>query len=275
MNSRINVEHLRPDRMLVKYIKKISIFHSLGKISYRQKITPTPYSYLAFNLADVGVTTIDDEVFGSIEKFHFDGPKISENIFINYNGVLSRILVEFRASGFYYLFHYPPSKLINKLLNLSEISEEFINSNIASLKNSEEQVRIVEKFLIDKSYRAIPFNEAVEKAIQLFEEHSGNISISEVCGKIHLSDRHFNRTFKRIVGISPKQYSKLLQLHYIIKLMKGKNYGSFQDIAYDAKFYDHAHLNHSFKELTGFTPTEFINSDKHIALKYFTDIFDK
>jgi AraC-like DNA-binding protein len=266
---------LKPDRKLIDYIKKISIFKSSGKLNYRQKITPTPYSYLSFNLADVGLTTVDDESFDSIEKFHFDGPKISDNIHIDYDGVLSRILIEFRASGFYYLFHFPPEKITNKLMNLSELSSEFQNSNLESLNNSEEQVNVIEKFLIEKSFRAIPFNEPVEKAIKIFEEHSGNIPISEVCEKIHLSVRHFTRTFKKIVGVSPKHYSKLLQLHYIIKLMKEKNYSSFQDIAYGAKFYDHSHLNHTFKELTGFTPSEFINSDKHIALKYFTDIFDK
>ena len=275
LNIKINVEHLKPDLRLIKYIKKISIFKSSGKLNYRQKITPTPYSYLSFNLADVGVTTVDDENFDAIEKYHFDGPKISDNIYIDYDGVLNRILIEFRASGFYYLFHSPPEEITNKLLNLSALSNEFSNSHLVSINNTEEQVKVIEKFLIDKSVRAIPFNEQIEKAIQFFEENFGNISISDVCEKIHLSGRHFNRTFKKIVGVSPKQYSKLLQLHYIIKLMKGKNYSSFQDIAYGAKFYDHAHLNHNFKELTGFTPTEFINSDKHIALKYFTDIFDK
>ena len=44
-----------------------------------------------------------------------------------------------------------------------------------------------------------------------------------------------------------------------------------QNIAYEAEFYDPAHFTRRFKELTTFTPHEFINSDKHIALDFFTE----
>ena len=44
-----------------------------------------------------------------------------------------------------------------------------------------------------------------------------------------------------------------------------------QDIAYETEFYDPVHITHRFKELTNFTPYEFLNSDKHIALDFFTN----
>ena len=90
--------------------------------------------------------------------------------------------------------------------------------------------------------------------------------------EIGISERQFDRKFREVVGISPKCYSKILQLHFTINLMRSKNYSSIQEIAYQAEFYDIAHFTHRFKELTGFTPNEFIKSDKHIALKYFTDL---
>ncbi len=263
---------MKPNQVLSKYIKKISVFKSSGKLEHRQKITSTPFTYLSFNLSDVGITTIDNKKYESIEKFHFDGPKISDSIFIDYNGRLHRILIEFQASGFYYLFHKSPSQITNKLINLSSFTNEFDNANLSSLNSTEKQVDVIEKFLINKCNQAIPFNIHIENALHLIQSNFGNISISDICKNINLSDRHFNRTFRNIVGVSPKLYSKLIQFHYIINLMKQKNYGSVQKIAYDAKFYDSAHLNHRFKELTGLSPNEFLVSDKHIALKYFTDM---
>ena len=47
-------------------------------------------------------------------------------------------------------------------------------------------------------------------------------------------------------------------------------YPKIQDIVYEIDLFDPSHLMHQFKELTGFTPTEFIHSNKHIALEYFT-----
>ena len=54
--------------------------------------------------------------------------------------------------------------------------------------------------------------------------------------------------------------------------MNLKTYKSIQDLAFQAEFYDLSHFTHRFKELTGFTPSEFIKSKKHIALKYFNDL---
>ncbi|VAX16613.1 hypothetical protein MNBD_IGNAVI01-349, partial [hydrothermal vent metagenome] len=133
-------------------------------------------------------------------------------------------------------------------------------------------VKVLEKFLIELSYRALPFSDYVEEALQLINDHHGSISISNVIKKVRVSERQFSRQFSKIVGISPKHYSKIVQLHYIINLMNQKKYTSLQDIAHSAEFYDLSHFIHMFKELTGFSPIEFIKSDKHIALKYFNDL---
>jgi AraC-like DNA-binding protein len=75
-----------------------------------------------------------------------------------------------------------------------------------------------------------------------------------------------------MVGISPKLYLKIQQLHHVINLMNVKEFSSFKEISYHAKFYDPSHFDHRFKELVGITPNEFLKSDEHHALKYFTDL---
>jgi len=54
--------------------------------------------------------------------------------------------------------------------------------------------------------------------------------------------------------------------------MSLKNYTTFQDIAFFADYYDLPHFSRRFKELTGFNPTEFLNSNNHVAAKFFTDL---
>jgi AraC-like DNA-binding protein len=274
-SSIINIEHFKPNALLSKYVRRISYFKSEGILQYRQKITPTPFCYLSFNIGDIGNNIINEKKFNKIEKYHIDGPKLSDDYFIEYNGYLERILVEFQASGFYYLFHHSPSKYSNTLVNLSEFTTEFTKFIFKELVDIKDRIDIIEKFLINKVHKAIRFNIHIENALHLFDSNIGNISVREVCDKINLSERHFNRTFKNITGVSPKQYSRLLQLHYIINLMNSKNYINVQNIAYDAKFYDPSHLSRSFKELTGLSPGDFINGDNHIALKYFSNIANK
>jgi len=148
-----------------------------------------------------------------------------------------------------------------------QLEQELLESD-----NIEQQIKLLEEFFFELLHIALPFSDYIEKALQIIEEHNGSIHINDLIKEVGISERQFNRKFREVVGITPKCYSKILQLHYVINLMHSKNYASVQELAYQAEFYDLAHFTHRFKELTGFTPNEFIKSDKHIALKYFTDL---
>ena len=275
-NNSIDIERHQPNQLLKKYVRKISVFKCKDVLNYQQKLTPTAYIYLTYHHEDIPANIIGDKRITPNFRLQIDGPKIKKDSIVAYDGKLNRILVEFTATGFYYLFHTSPSKYIDVLEPLSNFSDntiiEHLEHELLKLDNSNEQIKVLEKFLIDLSYKALPFCDYVEEALQIINSKHGSVTMSNVIEKLRVSERQFSRQFSKIVGISPKHYSKMVQLHYIINLMNLKKYTSLQDIAHSAEFYDLSHFIHMFKELTGFSPVEFINSDKHIALKYFTDL---
>jgi len=272
----INIIHKKPHNKLSKYVRKISIFKSIEKTKYRQKLTPSPFTYLSYNHHEIPLSIFGNKSVQPLQRLQIAGPKINEDIYVEYNDIVCQILVEFTASGFYYLFHFSPLKLVNNLSNLSEFISSEINGQIekklSESDNIEQQINLLEEFLFENLHSALPFCDYIEKALRIINEYNGSIPISDLIKKIGIGERQFDRKFREVVGISPKCYSKLLQLHYVINLMYSKNYTSTQELAYQAEFYDLAHFTHRFKDLTGFTPNEFIKSDKHIALKYFTDL---
>jgi AraC-like DNA-binding protein len=272
----IVITHKNPNQKLSKYVRKISVFESKRKMKYKQKLTPSAFTYLSYNHKDIPVSIFGNKRVQPTQRLQIAGPKINEDIYVGYNGKLYQILIEFTASGFYYLFHISPSKLLNSLSNLSNLISSEINEQLEQelfeSDNGEQQIKLLEEFLFERLDNALPFIDYIEKALQIIDEHNGSINISDLIKEIGISERQFDRKFQEVVGISPKCYSKILQLHFTINLMHSKNYTSIQEIAYQAEFYDLAHFTHRFKELTGFTPNEFIKSDKHIALKYFTDL---
>ena len=271
----IVITHKNPNQKLSKYVRKISVFESKRKMKYKQKLTPSAFTYLSYNHKDIPVSIFGNKRVQPTQRLQIAGPKINEDINVEYNGNLYQILVEFTASGFYYLFHISPSKLVNNLSNLSNfISSEMnkqLEQELLASDNIELRIKLLEEFLYEKLHSALPFSDYIEKALQIIEEYNGSIHISDLIKELGISERQFDRKFREVVGISPKCYSKILQLHYAINLMHSKKYASTQELAYQAEFYDLAHFTNRFKELTGFTPNEFIKSDKHIALKYFTD----
>ena len=272
----IDITHKNPDQQLSQYVRKISVFESKRKIIYKQKLTPSAFTYLSYNHKNIPVSIFGDKRVQPTQRLQIAGPKIDQDIYVEYNGSLYQILVEFTGSGFYHLFHISPSKLVNNLYNLSDFIPSEINRQLEQelLESSsiEQQIKLLEEFFFERLHIALPFSDYIEKALQMIEKHNGSIHIGDLIKEVGISERQFDRKFREVVGTSPKCYSKILQLHYVINLMQSKNYASIQDIAYRAEFYDLAHFAHRFKEITGFTPIEFIKSDKHIALKYFTDL---
>ncbi len=270
----ITITHKEPNKKLSKYVRKISIFKSNGKIKYRQKLTPSAFTYLSYNQQDIPVSIFDCKKNQPNSRLQISGPKTMDNIFVEYNGRLSQILIEFSASGFYHLFHHTPAQLANKLSDLhNHISPQIsirLEQELNKTNNVEEEILLLEEFLINMSSNALPFIDYIENALEIIDKHHGNITVNKISEQICISERQLNRKFHQVVGISPKCYAKLFQLHYVIQLMHFNKYSSLQEIAYETEFYDPAHFSHRFKELTGFTPHEFIKSDKHIALDYFT-----
>ena len=270
----INITNQKVDPDLSKYIRRISIFKSPGKIKYSQKLTPSAFSYLSYNHKDIPASVFGKEIIRPHQRLMMTGPKISEDIFVKYNGALSQILIEFTGSGFYYLFHKSPKALINRLIELQRFTLcnecDQLEEALIKMQNENEQAELIKKFLLERTSVALPFVDYIEKSLKIIEENHGNITVSEISKKIAISERQFNRRFIEIVGISPKKYAKIFQLQYVIYLMHTGKYPKIQDIVYEIDLFDPSHLMHQFKELTGFTPTEFIHSNKHIALEYFT-----
>lgn len=271
----ISITHQKSNEQLSKYVRKISRFCSDGKIKYKQKLTPSAFTYLSYNHLDIPDSIFNSQRIQPDKRMQIAGPKLDDDIYVEYDGQLCQILIEFTASGFYYLFHTSPSQFNNRLVDfdnsLSVKIENHLEQTIKKLNSPEELVSFLQEFLINISAEALPVIDYIENGLDIIEENNGNIGVKEICNQVGISERQFNRKFRQVVGIAPKCYLKINQLHYIIKLMHINKNSSMQDIAYEAEFYDPAHFTRRFKELTTFTPHEFINSDKHIALDFFSD----
>ncbi len=274
----IDVVHIKPNEKLLQYVRNISVFKSKQKIKYKHKLTPSAFTYLSYNHKDIPVSFLGKRKVHPTGRLQIAGPKIKEKIYVEYDGLLSQILIEFTASGFYYLFHQSPSKLTNQLFEINNfVPTEIYNrleNKLCKLDSIEKQIKVIEEFLLDLSYNAFPFIDYLEKGLKLIEEQYGNIAVNKLVETVGIGKRQFERKFLEVVGVTPKYYSKLVQLNYVITLMCSKKYDSIQNIAYQAEFYDLPHFAHRFKKLTGFTPNEFINSEQHIAMKYFTEKFN-
>ena len=113
-----------------------------------------------------------------------------------------------------------------------------------------------------KSKRSRLFSDMQNVLIFLSEHFAEEIPLSIPAGILGLSECHFSRLFKKMLGTSYTGYINMLRIENAVRLLR-ENKESVLDIALSSGFNNIRTFNRVFKSITGSTPTEFLkaNSD--------------
>ena len=97
----------------------------------------------------------------------------------------------------------------------------------------------------------------IRQTIQTIIDNKGQISIKEICNKVHITERTFERRFVKEVGISAKQFSTIIQFQLSLQQLTLKDFTKLTDIVYCNGYADQSHFIKVFKAFTGKTPKAF------------------
>jgi AraC-like DNA-binding protein len=156
-------------------------------------------------------------------------------------------------------FHLNPKEINNGCYDLTQL--ENWNKVIDKLNTSKAttlQIEVIQKFLYNEYLlKKDKLDFAIRAAIQLVFEHSAQITVQEICEKIHLTVRTFQRRFLAEVGISPKEFIQIIKFQQSLDQLSMKEHKKLTDIVYKNGFADHSHFIRVFKSFTGQTPKSF------------------
>lgn len=111
---------------------------------------------------------------------------------------------------------------------------------------------------------------AVMQAVSLILGSKGNLKISELSERVHLSERQLQKMFKREIGLTLKEFATVMRLRdAIIQLeLEQKDY---QDTVFNSGYYDQAHFIRDFNKLSRIPLPAFkqyIKNIRHIDVTY-------
>ncbi len=185
------------------------------------------------------------------------------------NGTFGQIGLVLHPLAPYYLFHMPGGALLNCWKDLlgvlpdktrtyfDSISKDMEPSNIISL--------VIEAMQNLIEHRIEPIAWLDQTLMEIFA-HNGVISLGNLVRKSNLSERHFRRKFKEIVGVTPKYYCKVIQLNSVFEIIKSGSSEKLHLLALDCGYYDQAHFINDFNKYIGESPGHFLNGE-YIYLK--------
>lgn len=107
----------------------------------------------------------------------------------------------------------------------------------------------------------------IARAIRFLAEHADEQpALDTVATSIGLSPYHFQKLFKRLVGVSPKRFLQYLTTEYAKQLLRDSM--SVLDTAYEVGLSGPGRLHDLFVSVEAVTPGEFKNFGDHLEMRY-------
>jgi transcriptional regulator GlxA family with amidase domain len=102
------------------------------------------------------------------------------------------------------------------------------------------------------------------------------VSISELRERAGFSKTRLANAFRAQIGATPKQYARILRFRRALAMVNAAE-GSLAGVALAAGYYDQPHMNAEFRELSGFSPREFLAAIRYpesvsVAETFFQDL---
>jgi AraC-like DNA-binding protein len=180
---------------------------------------------------------------------------------INYSKNTGNIIVIFREAAANAFIKEPLNTLFDETVSLGNLCGyqhlADVEDQLAEAKDNVHRVKLIEDFLLSKLYNFKP-DRLIIAALEKIHAANGSIKIKELAASLYISLDPFEKRFRRVVGISPKQFCYIVKMKSIIR--KGITKHTLSDIAFDAGYSDQPHFNKDFKLFTGQTPTDFLKS---------------
>lgn len=249
-----------------KYVECVWIFNSeYNNIDNESNLwLPNGTFDLVINLGEFykRINIFNQNLYNSVESNALIG-QMTESVMIQLGYYCKVVGIRFKSYGLFAWLGFPIKEITGLTLNLSELlgkkAIEF-EQKIRNSKTDEQIIRETTNFLkMDYEPDLI-----VIDAVREILKNKGSIKIKNLISKYNISQKTLENRFGNIVGISPKELSRIYRFNYFLISSISNNNQTFTKLAYECEFFDQSHLIHDFKNITSKTPKQFFQKQSDL-----------
>lgn len=166
--------------------------------------------------------------------------------------------IRFWPGGFYAMFSQAMQPAVDSVIEFADTEIRTIMQSVPHL-----EVRLDQCFNDRFGASAVrnAGNYDFKKLRKRMYDSGGTASVQELALAMHVSMRTLQRIFKVNVGISPKDFLRIIRFQHVLNRLRNlsgdaASRDSLLGIAYDLGYSDHAHLTNEFKKYAGILPSE-------------------
>jgi AraC-like DNA-binding protein len=167
---------------------------------------------------------------------------------VNYAKSSANLMVVFNEAGANAFIKAPLYELYDSSVPLDNIYKDVsaIEEQLAGAESNTARIALIEQYLLSKLYPGEP-DKLVLAALEKIHAARGVIKIKELAQSLYISQDAFEKRFRRVVGVSPKQFSNIIRMKSIVS--NGFTKETLTEVAFNAGYFDQPHFQQRLQTL--------------------------
>lgn len=237
----------------------------------RQTIVPDGCMEMIFHYGDAYRQYLDAGN-NIIQPLCFVFGQLTRPLEIEPTGRTGIFSVRFRPDGFFPFASIPIKELENRAVPLESLfgtAGTEIQQRILTAGTTPERIRYIETFLGDRLADTAVIDRIVASTVETIMTLNGRLPVGTLSSRMRINRRQLERRFAAAIGLSPKQLSRTIRLQSTLRMLLSDSFPNLTAVAHESDYYDQAHFNKDFKELTGLTPKEFFGNGMRLSSLFY------
>jgi len=248
----------KPHPLLAAYIECYwSALADRPPFREQESLIPDGTIELMFNFGD-NYAQIKDGESCTVKGSHVIGIR-KQSLIISQTRKQNIFSIRFKPGGSYPFFHIPVHLFSNAFFQIEDLlGKEYriLEEQMAETGNKE-RVVLADNFLLKKIYNTSDAYSFVAKCSKALLQCPA-ISINELAAQFNTNYKTLERRFKTVMGLTPAELLKIKRFNDAVLAMYSCRHTSLTGIAHECGYYDQSHFIREFKQLTNFTPRDFL-----------------
>jgi AraC-like DNA-binding protein len=201
------------------------------------------------------------------QPYNFIIGQIKSYIQLAPTGNIGVIGVRFYPNGLSAFTNVPADELTGECVTLDNF---FGRDNLHELQlklpaaNYKMKVGLIETLLL-KKLAPHKYDFVIDSIVKKIRHHDGQVDLPTLLKDFKISERHFERQFKKAVGLNPKFFARLTRFNSIMQLMNSNGDTTSISLSYLGGYYDQAHFIKDFKEFSGENPGQYFSANHTLS----------
>jgi AraC-like DNA-binding protein len=133
------------------------------------------------------------------------------------------------------------------------LQEQLLNAS-----STTEMITLLDNYIFSLITKIQTDVRVIKYAIEKITGDPSKKNLSAVQQDLYITERTFQRLFKRSIGILPTQFRRISQFDSAFQQLNRRRFHQLTDVAFNHGYADQSHFIRAFKEFTGLTPKEYL-----------------